>query len=233
MIFGGIQKNSFIDYPGKISCVLFLSGCNFNCPYCHNPDLAKGCVECPHFLKGENAVYDFLKKRKGFLDAVVISGGEPTLQKDLISLCEKIKTMGYPVKVDTNGSRPRVIRGLIERKLVDYIAMDIKTDPLRYSPLIKKDCDPQNILSSIRIIMESGLPYEFKTTCVKPLVSNEVVVDICRIIQGANLYALQKFRMTDVLEPEFFREDSHTYSDNELMSMKSVADLWVQKCIVR
>lgn len=233
MIFGGLQKNSFIDYPGKVSCVLFLSGCNFNCPYCHNPDLAKGCLKCPHFLK-ENKVYDFLEKRRGFLDGVVISGGEPTLHEaDLFLLCEKIKNMGYPVKVDTNGSRPDVIKGLIRKGLVDYLAMDIKTDPFHYSPLIKKECNHKHILSSIRIIMESGLPYEFKTTCIKPLVDKQVVRNICAIIQGAMFYALQQFHDTEVLQPEFFRKNIYTYTANELLQLKSVAEPWVEACIVR
>ncbi|MBW1821111.1 MAG: anaerobic ribonucleoside-triphosphate reductase activating protein, partial [Deltaproteobacteria bacterium] len=154
MVFGGLQKNSFIDYPGKISCVLFTSGCNFDCPYCHNPELVNGCAKYSPFST-ENGVYDFLYSRKAFLDGVVISGGEPTLQKDLVSICEKVKNMGYPVKLDTNGSRPLVIKQLLDNGLVDYIAMDIKTDPFNYSPLIKKDFKPDSIISSIRIIMES------------------------------------------------------------------------------
>ena len=228
----GLQKNSFIDYPGKISCVLFLSGCNFNCPYCHNPELAKGYAEFPHSMK-ESKLYDFLEKHRGFLDGVVISGGEPTLQKDLFWLCEKIKSMGYPVKMDTNGSRPRVIASLIDKKLVDYVAMDIKTYPLHYSPLIKKDCDPNDILSSIRIIMESGLPYEFKTTCIKPLVDEQVVEKISHLIDGAMLYVLQQFRKTEVLHPEFFRKDMYNYSDDELAHLRDIAAVQVGKCIVR
>ncbi len=232
MRVGGLQKNSMIDFPGKISCVLFLAGCNFNCPYCHNPELAKGCMDCLNF-PSESNFYDFLEKRRGFLDGVVISGGEPTLQKDLISLCEKIKTMGYPVKVDTNGSRPRVIKGLIEKGLVDYIAMDIKTDPLHYLSFIKRDCSPGDIVSSIRIIMESGLGYEFKTTCIKPLVSEEVVRNICHIIQGADLYALQQFRNTEVLHPEFFKGSDCSYDDRELIRFRAIAEPWVRECIVR
>ena len=141
MVFGGLQKNSLIDYPGKVSCVLFLSGCNFDCPYCHNPDLAKDSSLCPVLLD-EKAVFDFLQRRKGFLDGVVISGGEPTLQKDLLVLCKKIKELGYLIKLDTNGSRPQVIKRLIDEGLVDYIAMDIKTDPFHYSPLIAKSQIP-------------------------------------------------------------------------------------------
>jgi len=134
MIIGGLHKNSLIDYPGKISCVIFLSGCNFDCPYCHNPELAKGRSLSTGYLS-EDLIFDFLGSRKGFLDGVVVSGGEPTLQKGLISFCEKIRLMDYPVKLDTNGSRPEVIKKLIDEDLVNYIAMDIKTDPSHYTPL--------------------------------------------------------------------------------------------------
>ncbi len=232
MVLGGLEKNSFIDYPGKISCVLFFSGCNFDCPYCHNPDLAKGSLSSTHFID-ENTVYDFLEKRRDFLDGVVISGGEPTLQKDLVYLCEKIKQMGYPVKLDTNGSRPKAVKRLIDEGLVDYIAMDIKTDPFRYSPVIGRDCDPDLILSTVRIIMDSSLPHEFKTTCIKPLVDASVIETISRIIKGSMLYALQRFRKTEVLHPKYFQENEYLIDDDELMDLKTIADPWVQRCIVR
>ncbi len=245
MFIGGLQKNSLIDYPGKVSCVLFLSGCNFDCPYCHNPELANSSFPC--FLSenntsenkinenkiSENKINDFLERRKGFLDGVVISGGEPTIQKDLVSLCEKIKRMDYPVKLDTNGSRPQVIKKLINRGLVDYVAMDIKTDPYSYSPLIQKDCNADDIISSIRIIMESTIPYEFKTTCIKPLVDINVIKNILNLIKGSMLYALQRFNNTGVLHPEFFRKNNRICNDDEIMYFKSVARQWVKKCIVR
>ena len=232
MVFGGIQKNSFIDYPGRISCVLFVSGCNFECPYCHNPDLVKCGPMASLSLNGEE-VFEFLERRKGFLDGVVISGGEPTLQKDIVRLCKKIKEMGYPVKLDTNGSRPQIVKKLVEGDLVDYIAMDIKTDPIRYSPVIKKEIDPDSLLSSIRTIMNSALPYEFRTTCVKPIVDAGVVENIAKTIKGATLYALQRFNNNGVLHPEFFKEGNGTYDDDELIALKSIAEPWVTQCIVR
>jgi len=232
MHLGGLQKNSLIDYPGKVSCVVFLSGCNFNCPYCHNPGLAKGNPDCPSWLE-DKTLYDFLEGRKGLLDGVVISGGEPTLQEDLIPLCERVKQMGYPVKLDTNGSRPKTIKKLIDEGLVDYIAMDVKTDPFHYSPLIKKDCNPVNLLLSIQIIMESALPYEFRTTCVKPLIDEHSIENIGKIIKGARLYALQAFHDTGVLQPEFFQDNEACYDQSELMYLKSIADTWVRECIIR
>lgn len=230
MVIGGLQKNSLIDYPGKISCVLFLSGCNFACPYCHNPDIAKG------FLASditENSIYDFLESHREFLDGVVISGGEPTLQKDLFRLCRKTKQMGYPVKIDTNGSRPLVIQALIDEGLVDYVAMDIKTDPACYFPLIEKKYSTENIIASIRIIMESKIDYEFRTTCIKPFIDADVIESISRLISGAKLYALQKFQNTGVLQPEFFHGDECSYSDDELIHLKSLAKPWVARCVVR
>ena len=232
MNIGGLLKNSMIDYPGKLSCGIFLSGCNFDCPYCHNPDLARGCSMRRADLDPGN-VYRFIETRRGFLDGVVISGGEPTLQEDLFDLCRNIKNMGYPVKLDTNGSRPRVIKKLIADGLIDYIAMDLKTDPIKYAAYIKTDCQPSAILSSIEIIMESTIDYEFRTTCVKPIVTAEIVENICRLIQGARRYALQRFHKSEMLHPEFFKETNYEYSDDEMLQLKAVAAPWVKQCILR
>ena len=228
MIIGGWQKVSLVDYPGKISCVVFSDGCNFNCPYCHNPELVRGSKSNFDCIN-ENAVFDYLKVRRGHLDGVVISGGEPTIHNNLIPVCRKIKRLGYQIKLDTNGSRPQIIRQLLEKGLVDYIAMDIKTDPFHYAPLIKKDCNPINLLLSIQIIMDSSLPYEFRTTCVKPIVNEQAVEKILKIIKGARLYALQAFHDTGVLQPDFFRDNETFYDQGELMSLKSMADTWVQE----
>ena len=232
MVLSGLQKNSFIDYPGKISCVLFLTGCNFDCPYCHNPDVVTGCQKNRESLD-EGLFLDFLETHMGFLDGVVISGGEPTLQKDLPALCEKIKQMKYPVKLDTNGSRPKVIEKLINEGLIDYIAMDIKTDPACYAPIIQKESKPDKILSSIRIIMDSGIDYEFRTTCVKPLVDAHIIKNISKLIKGSMLFALQQFNNSKVLHPEFFRKNNRRFDDGELSYLQSVASPWVRKCIIR
>ncbi|HEN21289.1 MAG TPA: anaerobic ribonucleoside-triphosphate reductase activating protein [Desulfobacteraceae bacterium] len=231
MFFGGIVKNSLIDYPGKISCVLFVSGCNFECPYCHNPGLVKGKGQSD-VLSEDNAV-DFLESRKGFLDGVVISGGEPTLKSDLSSFCERVKNLGYPVKLDTNGSRPQAIKELVDRGLVDYIAMDIKTDPNRYSPFITANCNPDAILSSINIIMESGFPYEFRTTCVRPVVDEEAIANISRLIKGAMLYVLQCFHSKDVLYPDFFKDRRLYYNELDIMHLKAIAEPMVKRAFVR
>jgi pyruvate formate lyase activating enzyme len=181
----------------------------------------------------EKGFLRYLEERKGFLDGVVVSGGEPTLRDGLFSLCEKIKALGYPVKLDTNGSRPKVIEALILKGLVDYVAMDIKTDPIHYPGFISKDCDPNALLRSIRSIMESGVSYEFRTTCVRPIVDARTIETIAKIIQGASLYALQKFHDVEILHPEFFQGIVAGYGDDEMAFFKSIAEPWVQTCTIR
>ncbi len=232
MLFGGLQKNSLIDYPGKLSCVLFLSGCNFACPYCHNPDLAKGLAPAYGYLS-EQQIFEFLEERKKFLEGVVISGGEPTIYRDVISLCKQIKQIGYSVKLDTNGSNPGLLKTLISKGLIDYIAMDIKTDPENYAPIIQKKSHPKDILSSIEVIMESMLSYEFRTTCIKPLVSERVITNICHIIRGSELYVLQKFQDKKVLNPDFISENDCLIGEGEMMHYQNIAEKAVKKCIVR
>ena len=231
MIIGGWHKVSLIDYPGKVSCVLFTSGCNFNCPYCHNPQLAKRGRRS--FFIDEQTICDYLDDRKKLLEGVVISGGEPTICRDLICLCKKVKLIGYPIKLDTNGSRPQVIKELIENGLIDYIAMDIKTDPFHYSPFIKKGQNPDQILASVQIIMESAIAHEFRTTCVKPFVDARIIKDIAKKIEGAMLYALQSFNNLKVLHPEFFKATKPGYEEDELMDLKLLAEPWVKSCIIR
>ncbi|CAN2042380.1 pyruvate formate lyase activating enzyme [Candidatus Magnetomoraceae bacterium gMMP-15] len=237
MIFGGLQKNSMIDYPGKISCVLFSLGCNFDCPYCHNPELVHCQTEgyCPHNqeIVKEETVMNFLQKRNNFLQGVVISGGEPTLQKDFITTCKKIKSMGYPVKLDTNGSKTEILKQVIEEELVDYIAMDIKTIPEMYTKYIKKNYHSDCIFSSIETIMDSNIDYEFRTTCVKPIVDASVIEKIAALIQGAAVYAIQQFVPTEMLHPEFFNDQAVLYEDKDLYNFQNIAAHYVKKCIVR
>ena len=232
MMIGGLLKNSMIDYPGKISCGIFLSGCNFDCPYCHNPELVGACARRAAKFDTDS-VYRFIETRKGFLDGVVISGGEPTLQADLYELCRNIKNMGYPVKLDTNGSRPQVLKRLIADRLLDYIAMDLKTDPIKYATYIQSNCNVKAILSSIEIVMESGVDYEFRTTCVKPIVTAQTIENISCLINGARLYALQRFHKSEMLHPEFFSEANYEYSDDELEQLRAVAEPWLKQVIVR
>jgi len=230
MVFGGIQKSTLIDYPGKVACVLFFSGCNFHCPYCHNPELAKGVAleKWP-----EQVAFDFLEQRKGFIEGVVISGGEPSLHPDVIRVCQTIRQMGYPIKLDTNGSRPDVLEKLISRGLVDYVAMDIKTVPERYPQYIQKDCNTEAITSSIRLIKTSGVSHEFRTTCIRPLIDKHIMERICGLIQGADLYVLQQFRLSHVLNPDFFKEHDYCITENDLVDYRKIAEKWVTSCMIR
>lgn len=232
MIFGGLQKQSLIDFPGKLACVLFTSGCNFTCPYCHNPDLVgkPGSHKPKLALDG---VFGFLEQRRKFLEGVVISGGEPTLHADLGAICRNIHSMGYAIKLDTNGSHPGVLDQLIRDKLVDYIAMDIKTDPAAYPRAIAPQNCSESIQQSIDLVMSCGLPYEFRTTCVQPFVDQLILEKIARRIEGARCFALQPFKAENILAPAFFREQPPPYSREDLNRLQTLAAVWVQSCIVR
>lgn len=232
MNFGGFQKTSLIDYPGTISCVLFLSGCNLVCPYCHNPELVRGDGPVPDFLN-EAWVMDFLKTRIGLLDGVVITGGEPTLSKGIFSFSEKVKELGFKIKLDTNGTHPEVIRDLMKKNLIDYCAMDIKTDPMAYSPVFSRKPVADRIIKSIEVLMRSDVPYEFRTTCVKPLFDEEVLKAVLTRIRGARRYVLQQFHFTKLLNPSFFESGNCGFSDEEFQGFQTMASQHVQECTVR
>ena len=155
------------------------------------------------------------------------------MQPDLLDICRKIKELDFPVKLDTNGSKPRVIKSLVETNLVDYIAMDLKTDPVLYQSYIKSDCRPDPIVESIELIMDSGVDYEFRTTCVKPIVTSRTVANILQLIPGARLYALQRFRQSEVLHREFFQPGDFEFSDDEMLELKMLAEQSVEECLIR
>jgi len=173
MRISGLQKMTLLDYPGKIACTVFLGGCNFRCPFCHNGELLDGTAE-PVMDKQEFLA--FLSKRKGLLDAVCISGGEPTLQADLAALLEEIKEMGYLTKLDTNGSRPEVLQTLVERRLLDYVAMDIKNSPDRYPQTSGTAVHLEKIEESIHYLLQDHVDYELRTTVVAQLHDADAVV---------------------------------------------------------
>lgn len=192
MKIGGFQKFSLIDYPGKIGCIIFTQGCKFNCSWCHNPELVY-----PEFFNPplkEEVIFEFLQRRIGKIEAVVITGGEPTIQPDLAESIERIKEMDYFVKLDTNGSNPSVLKKLIEDKLVDYIAMDIKAPPEKYSLLIGRDIDVSLIFESIKIIENSSIEYEFRTTFVPSLLSQEDILKIKKMVRNEFKYKVNPYR---------------------------------------
>lgn len=192
----GMQKLTLLDFPEHTACTLFVPGCNFRCPYCHNSELLASDVE----FYDESEVFAFLNKRRGVLEGVCVTGGEPTIYTDLDRLLTKIKELGYLVKLDTNGYLPDRITPLIERGLVDYIAMDIKNSPERYAEtagLINFDMEP--IYQSIDIIMNSGVDYEFRTTVASELFDEKSIESAARMIRGAKRYFLQAFVMRDTV----------------------------------
>ncbi len=176
MIISGLQKMTLLDFPGKVACTVFLQGCNFRCPFCHNSDLLGG--SSAPFMTMEEFL-DFLKKRTGLLDAVCVSGGEPTLQKDLPELLKGIKTLGFSVKLDTNGSRPEVLKKLVAEGLVDYVAMDVKNSPARYGETTGvSHFDITPIEESLRFLIEGNVAYELRTTVVAELHSEASITEM-------------------------------------------------------
>ena len=190
MDINGIQKLTLLDYPGKCACTVFLAGCNLRCPFCHNASLVVG--PSPAAMT-EAEFFAFLNKRKGLLDGVCVTGGEPTLRKDLPEFIGRIKEMGYLVKLDTNGSNPQMLRQLIAGKLVDYVAMDIKNCPDRYAAT----CGGMDILpaveESLAVLKENNVDYELRTTCVKPFHDESALEAIGKWLSGTEAYYLQNF----------------------------------------
>ena len=234
MNISGFQKSSLIDYPGKLSCILFLAGCNFDCPYCHNPDLVRSGSEIPSVIDPDQ-LEAFLVRRQGLLDGVVITGGEPTLQSDLPDLCRRIKTLGFSIKLDTNGSRPKILKQLISEELIDFVAMDLKTDPNRYAPLISKTCKPETIAASVQTILDSGLSHEFRTTCVYPLIDKAAVDVMAELLAGGQCHALQRVqhKNVNVLHPEFFENHDWFIDDPTLERYRLKLSETVNTCTIR
>ncbi len=230
MIIGGFQGFSLIDYPDKISAIVFTQGCNFRCPYCHNPELIDAKRSRSDRFK-EEEILSFLERRQGKLEAVTITGGEPLLQAGLEGFLLKVKGLGYLAKLDTNGSFPQRLEKILESKTVDYIAMDIKTSLDKYESVVRKKVETGQILKSIRLIMDSGLDYEFRTTVVKPLFEKDDFIKIGQLVKDCRLYVLQGFVSSKMLDDECL--DMHSYSDEELACFKQIMEGFVQRCTVR
>ena len=190
MEFVGIDKFSLLDYEDKVSCVLFCKPCNFRCPFCHNGTTV---LEANTFIPFEE-VLDYLESRKGLIDAVVVSGGEPTLMPDLKEKITKLKELGFLVKLDTNGTNPKVVKDLFESKLIDYVAMDIKNSFEKY-PLTAGviNIDLNKAKETIDYLMNSGIDYEFRTTLIEEFHTEADIEKIGELIKGANKMFLQKF----------------------------------------
>ena len=190
MHISGLQKTTLLDYPGKVACTVFLAGCNLRCPFCHNASLV---VRPTEEILAEEEFFAFLRKRKGILDGVCITGGEPTLRPDLPEFIRKIRELGYLIKLDTNGTNPQLLQQLMEDGLVDYVAMDIKNSPSRYAETCGEIDVLESVKKSVSILMAGNVDYEFRTTCVKQFHDEAALEEIGRWLAGAKQYYLQSF----------------------------------------
>jgi pyruvate formate lyase activating enzyme len=206
MIIAGLQKTTLIDYPGKLACIVFLAVCNFRCPWCYSSELVLPIkiAKQPRLL--EKDFFDFLRQRKDLLEGVVICGGEPTVNKDLPQFLQKIKNLGFLVKLDTNGSNPEMLKNLVEQNLIDYVAMDIKssiTNPI-YKNILLEGIEIQDIQKSVEFLKKSNIDFEFRTTVVNSIHKKQEFLEIADWIGGENIkYYLQNFVPTKTIDPEF------------------------------
>ena len=206
----GLQKLTLLDYPGKVACTVFLAGCNLRCPFCHNSELLDAHTAEP--VMDDAALLDFLKKRQGMLDGVAFTGGEPLLRPDLPELLRAVHALGYPVKLDTNGTLPEALERVITDGLVDYVAMDVKNSPERYAEtcgLETMDLSP--VYASIELLLNRPTDYEFRTTVMKELHDDAAIAAIGPMIAGAKRYFLQPFKDRDtVMYSGFHAPDGET-----------------------
>lgn len=228
MRIGGFQPTSLIDYPGTVSAVVFTVGCNFRCPYCHNPELV---LESPERFIPEEELLAFFEKRKGTLPAVTVTGGEPTMQADLLDFLARLKGMGYLVKLDTNGTHPQMLKEAVLRKLVDYVAMDIKAPLSKYEQVTASAVNEEKIRESVSFLIDGDAEYEFRTTVVKGLLSPEDIRNIGGEIKGASRYFLQQFTPAKTLHPAF--HSALSYTGEELEAFAEELRPLVQNCHVR
>jgi len=206
MIIAGLQKTTLIDYPKKIACVVFLAGCNFRCPWCYSSELVLPLKIVKQPRLSEADFFDFLRKRQGLLEGVVICGGEPTINKGLRQFVEKIKNLGYAVKLDTNGSNPKMLKELVQAGLIDYVAMDIKISPENniYKNIMTEGITIDNIKESVDFLKQGNIDFEFRTTVVNTVHKKEDFLKIVKWIGGPNTkYYLQNFRAEKTIDPEF------------------------------
>ncbi|MDD5696750.1 MAG: anaerobic ribonucleoside-triphosphate reductase activating protein [Candidatus Pacebacteria bacterium] len=228
MTIGGLQKVTLIDYPGKIACTVFLTRCNFRCPFCYSKELVLEEEIKKQPQTGIEDFFSFLEEKKGLLDACVICGGEPTLALELKDFLKRIKEMGFLVKIDTNGYLPEKLKELIEEKLVDYIAMDIKAplDKEKYGQATGIDVDIERIKKSIELIKNSGIDYEFRTTVVPGLHRKQDIIEMARAIGPAKKYFLQNFRgEKGTIDPSL--EGKRAFDEEEIKeAMKEIASLF-------
>lgn len=214
MIFAGIVKSSLVDYPGYVSCVLFVPGCNFNCFYCHNRELIEG----PHDVLNCEKIIEFLRKRRGLLDGVVLSGGEPTLQDGLLPAMKTFKDFGYKVKLDTNGSNPEIIEKILVSGLCDYFSVDYKAPASRYREICGDGADAEKVLKTIGLLLNSGVSFEVRTTVIPQLTDSDL------LIMAKELPKLPKYRLNRYRKPEKFMEEDILRISEKPYSTQQITD---------
>ena len=228
---GGLQKLTLIDYPGRLAATVFLCGCNFRCPFCYSSELV-----LPEKIKKQPKISEkefskFLRERRGLLEGLCITGGEPTLNKDLPDFIKKIKKMGFLVKLDTNGSNPKMLKDLIKESLIDYVAMDIKGPKERYNEFVGGKNNIEKIQESINILRENKVDSEFRSTIVPVLHRKEDVLKMAKWIRGAKRYYLQNFRPERTIDPKF--EKIKPYSQEFLLEIQKAIAPFFEICQVR
>ena len=227
MIIKGLQKTTLLDFPSKVACTVFTGGCNFRCPFCHNASLVLTPKDVPEIPEEE--FFAFLQKRHGVLEGVCITGGEPLLQNDIIPFIERIHSMGFAVKLDTNGSFPDKLRDIIERGIIDYVAMDVKNCRDKYALTAGFNGDVDKIFQSIEYIMSCGIPYEFRTTVVKELHTVQDIEKLAREISGARAYYLQGFVDSD----DLIGQNYTAHTEDVMRQMLAAATPHVALCQLR
>jgi pyruvate formate lyase activating enzyme len=229
MRIAGLQKISMVDYPGLICATVFTQGCNFRCGFCHNRDLMTTDAD---FVFSQQEFFGYLDSRKNMIEGVCVTGGEPTFWPDLPDFIRQVKNTGLKLKLDTNGSNPEMIKDLLQAGLLDYIAMDVKTSLEKYRLFKVPEKTEELLARSIQEIISSEIPYEFRTTCVPGVVTEEDICSIARVIKGAKKYCLQQFRPHEnVLDEGFSR--IKPYSKQELYGFKSISEGFVEEVIIR
>jgi len=230
MIIGGLQKLTLIDYPGKLAATVFFTGCNFRCPWCYSSELV-----LPEKIKeqqkiSEKELFSFLKERKRLLEGVVICGGEPTINRDLPKFIKRIKELGYFVKLDTNGSNPKMLKKLIKNELVDYVAMDVKLPKEKYPKILKAKVD--DIEESIKILKQNKVDFEFRTTVIPTVLEKKDILKIAKWIMGSKVkYYLQNFRAEKTIDPKF--EKVKPYPDKYLLNIQKAISPFFEVCQIR
>ncbi len=224
----GLQKTTLLDYPGYVASTVFLGGCNFRCPFCHNMDLATNPSSVPQIM--EQDILSFLESRRGILDGICITGGEPTMSLGLIPFIQQVRSLGYKIKLDTNGYFPSVIKDMLCMNLLDYIAMDIKSSPSGYQTAVGLDSIDMSIIEkSIQLIMQSNVSYEFRTTVIREYHDDSVMTEIGQLIQGADQYFLQSFLDSDQVP----NHTLHACSKEMLMHFQELLQPYVKHVSLR